>query len=174
MKKSIFICAFVQLSLFINAQRIHVGVFGGAAAYNGDLTSAIFPKKVTNGAVGITASYEVTEKVLVRLGGTYAIVGGADRFNKDTGIQARNLAFETVIVEGSLLGEYYLFNLYERKISPYFFAGLAFLKYDPYAYQGSQKVYLKPLSTEGQGITGYPDRKPYSPHSICSTFWRRN
>jgi hypothetical protein len=42
------------------AQRFHVGVFGGLAAYNGDLTEGIFPKKVTNGAIGITGNYELT------------------------------------------------------------------------------------------------------------------
>ena len=33
-------------SSIIAAQRIHVGVFGGASAYNGDLTDKIFPKKL--------------------------------------------------------------------------------------------------------------------------------
>jgi len=43
------------------AQRLHIGVFGGLAAYNGDLTDKVYPKKVTNGAIGITANYELTD-----------------------------------------------------------------------------------------------------------------
>ena len=54
-------------------------------------------------------------------------------------------------------------NLNERKYSPYFFAGLAVFHYNPYAYDANRnKVYLKPLSTEGEGVAGYPDRKQYS------------
>jgi hypothetical protein len=61
-----------------------------------------------------------------------------------------------------VVGEYYLFNLYDRKWSPYAFAGLAAYRYNPYAYYNGTKVFLQPLSTEGQNIIGYPDRKKYS------------
>jgi len=58
--------------------------------------------------------------------------------------------------EFSAVGEYYLFNLYERRISPYGFVGLAVFKFDPYAFDPAKnKVLLQRLSTEGQGITGY-------------------
>lgn len=160
------ICLFIFFSFSISvvsAQRIHVGVFGGLAAYNGDLVDKIFPKKVTNGAIGVTVNYEILDQIMVRAGFTYSIVGGADRFSDDATIRLRNLSFETSIIEFSAVGEYYLLNLYDRRYSPYAFAGLAVFKYDPYAYNGSsQKVFLKPLSTEGQGLSGYPDRKPYS------------
>ncbi len=138
------------------AQRVHIGVFGGLAAYNGDLTDKIFPKKVTNGAIGITVNYELTDQIFIRGGYTYAIIGGADRFSDKPGLVLRNLSFETEVHEFSAVGEYYLFNLYERKISPYGFAGLAVYKMNPYAFDvAKNKVFLKPLSTEGQGINGY-------------------
>lgn len=153
------------------SQSIHIGVFGGLAAYNGDLTEKIFPKKVTNGAAGITGTYEFSDQIMFRAGLTYAIVGGADRFSGDTELIKRNLSFETRLFEFSAVGEYYLFNLYDRRYSPYVFAGLAVFHYNPYAYTPQkQKVYLKPLSTEGQGITGYPDRKPYSLTQLALPF----
>jgi hypothetical protein len=143
--------------------QVHVGVFGGLAAYNGDLVDKIFPKKVTNGAIGITFNYELQDQIMLRGGFTYAVVGGADRFSDDPTLVLRNLAFETSLVEFSAIGEYYLFNLYERSYSPYAFAGLAIYHYNPYAFDANhQKTFLKPLSTEGQGVAGYPDRKPYS------------
>ena len=74
------------LSVLVNivfAQRFHIGVFGGLAAYNGDLTDKIFPKKVTNGAIGITGNYELTDNIMLRAGYTYTVVGGADRFSND-------------------------------------------------------------------------------------------
>lgn len=151
------------LTTTVSAQRFHIGVFGGLSAYNGDLIDKIFPKKVTNGAIGITGNYELTDNIMLRGGFTYTIVGGADRFNKDPELVKRNLAFETSITEFSLLGEYYLLNLYDNRISPYAFTGLAAYHFNPYAFNGStQKIYLKPLSTEGQGLAGYPGRKPYS------------
>lgn len=158
-------------SLTVSAQRFHIGVFGGLSAYNGDLTDKIFPKKVTNGAIGITGNYEITDNIMLRGGFTYTVVGGADRFNKDPDLVARNLAFETKITEFSLVGEYYLLNLYDNRISPYAFAGLAVYHFNPYAFNGStQKIYLKPLSTEGQGLAAYPDRKPYSLTQLALPF----
>ena len=100
---------------------------------------------------------------MLRAGYTYSIVGGADRFSDDPELVARNLAFETNISEFSLVGEYYLLNLYENRISPYAFAGLAVYHFNPYAYNGStEKIFLKPLSTEGQGLPGYPEKETYS------------
>ena len=162
MRYSFLVITCCFFSLVSSSQRVHVGVFGGFAAYNGDLTEKIFPKKVTNGAIGITANYEIVDQIMLRAGFTYSVVGGADRFSDKDYAVARNLSFETSIMEFSLLGEYYLLNLYERKYSPYLFAGLAVFHFDPYTYnESNQKVFLKPLSTEGQGISGYPDSKPY-------------
>lgn len=158
-------CIFI-LSLCISnivfAQRLHIGVFGGLAAYNGDLTDKIFPKKVTNGAIGITANYELTDNIMLRAGYMYTVVGGADRFSKDSALLARNLSFETSVSEFTVVGEYYLLSLYENRISPYVFAGLAAYHFNPYAFNGgTDKIYLRPLSTEGQGLPGY-GQKPYS------------
>lgn len=162
MKKTLLIILLSFIYSVSPAQRLHIGVFGGLAAYSGDLTDKIFPKKVTNGAIGITGNYEITDQIMLRAGVTYAIVGGADRFSDKPDIVLRNLSFETSIIEFSAVGEYYLMNLYERKYSPYFFGGLAVYHFDPYAYNGGNtKVYLQPLSTEGQGLPGYPDRKVY-------------
>ena len=67
--------------------------------------------------------------------------------------------------------EYYFFNLYDRRYSPYVFAGLAAYRFNPYAYNGtSDKIFLKPLSTEGQGIPGYPNREQYSLTQVALPF----
>jgi opacity protein-like surface antigen len=157
---SLILLLFITLNSS-HAQRLHLGVFGGLSAYNGDLTESVFPKKVSNGAIGVTANYELKDQVMLRAGITYSVVGGADRYNDKPDLLARNLSFETSIAELSVVGEYYFRNLYSYKFSPYIFGGMAVFKFNPYAYDASgQRVFLKPLGTEGQGIAGYP--KPYS------------
>ena len=156
MKRYSAVCILLLFTFSSSAQQWHIGLFGGVSAYNGDLTDKIFPKKVTNGAIGLTANYEFRDRIMFRAGFTYSVVGGADRFSDDPDLILRNLSFETSITEFSLVGEYYLMNLYDRKYSPYLFGGLAVYHFNPYAYNGTdEKIYLKPLSTEGQGLPGY-------------------
>ena len=53
--------------------------------------------------------------------------------------------------------------------SPYIFGGLAVFHFNPYTYdQQNNKVFLKPLSTEGQGLPGY--EKPYSLTQLALPF----
>jgi hypothetical protein len=169
MRTFILLLVFSLFAFTAEAQQFSLGVFGGASAYNGDLTTKIFPKKLTNGVIGITLNYELQDQITLRGGINYTIVGGADRFTGDTELIKRNLSFETRIIELNLLGEYYLFNLYDRRFSPYLFAGLAVFRFNPYAYTTTkQKVFLNPLGTEGQGLAGYP--KSYSLTQLAIPF----
>lgn len=171
MGKVSMVIAFLLISAAASAQRFHIGVFGGLAAYNGDLTEKMFPKKVTNGALGITGNYELTDNIMLRLGYTYTVLGGADRYSSDPELVKRNLSFETSLSEFQLVGEYYLFNLYEKRFSPYLFGGLAVYHYNPYTHTSAgDKVFLRPLSTEGQGLAGYGDRKPYGLTQLALPF----
>jgi opacity protein-like surface antigen len=171
MRRSWLVGSLILLSFACFSQKIHVGLFGGVSAYEGDLVDKIFPKKVTNGVVGVSVNYELMEQFMIRAGYSYTIVGGADRFSNNDSLIARNLAFETKINEFSLLGEYYFFNLNNQKFSPYVFGGLAVFHFNPYAFNGStQKIFLQPLSTEGQGLSQYPDRKPYSLTQLALPF----
>ena len=151
------------VSAFSHAQSWHVGVFGGLSSYNGDVVDRIFPAHgQTKGAVGLDLTYEYNDHINIRGGYTYARVSGYDKFNKSEELQKRNLSFETAISEFSLVGEYNIFSLYETRFTPYIYAGLAVFHYNPYAYDATNtKTYLKPLSTEGEGITGYSN-KAYS------------
>jgi hypothetical protein len=48
--------------------------------------------------------------------------------------------------------------------------GASLFNYDPYAYLKDEKYYLRPLGTEGQGDSLYPDRKPYSTMGLAIPF----
>ena len=117
------------------AQNVHVGIFGGLAAYQGDLTDKIFPKKVRNGAIGVTVNYELTPQIMLRGGFTYSVVGGADRYSNDDPLRARNLAFETHITEFSAIGEYYFFNLDETEVFALRFWRLGCFSFQPLCIQ---------------------------------------
>ena len=144
-----------------SAQNYHVGIFGGVSNYQGDLVDG--PYKQTKGAFGVTLGYELTDHFMVRAGLTHGKVAGADKYSPKPDLRLRNLSFESKITELSLVLEYSAFNLYNRKYTPYFFGGLALYHFNPYT-TGSNglQVFLKPLSTEGQGLSNYPDRHPYS------------
>jgi opacity protein-like surface antigen len=145
------------------AQNLHVGVFGGISAYQGDLQEKMLPKKLTNGVIGFTANYELTERIFIRGGFNYSVLGGDDKFAKDSALIRRNLSFESSITELSLVAEYYVFDLYDQKFSPYVFGGIGLFYFKPYTYDNNRnRVFLQPLSTEGQGLPQYPDRKKYS------------
>ena len=147
--------------LFVQAQRVHIGVAGGLANYNGDLLDKLYAKKITNGFIGLTVHYELQDQILIRGAYNFARVNGSDIYSEKPYLVLRNLSFESAISEFSVVGEYYLFNLYERRFSPYGFIGLGVFHFNPYSYDSTGiKVFLKPLSTEGQGI--YSNKKEYS------------
>lgn len=152
----------VLLLIFLNttAQNWHLGINGGLSNYNGDLIESYYVVPQTNGHIGFSLYYELFDQLLIRTNLNYAKINGDDRYNSSEYLTRRNLRFESTILEIAATGEFHLFNLYNKRYSPYLFAGFALFYFNPYAQDSAGgKVYLKPLSTEGQGI--YADRKPY-------------
>lgn len=140
----------------------HVNLFGGISNYSGDLQNKIFTTDQSYGAFGAGVQYDFTEHLSALSGFNYGHVGASDKFNKPD-LQLRNLSFQSGIFEWNLMGEYNLFDISEKRFTPYGFAGIAVYHFNPFAYDTlGRKVYLKPLSTEGEGLAQYPDRKPYS------------
>jgi hypothetical protein len=142
--------------------QFHLGIFGGTSSYNGELNDKLFNR--TKPAVGLSLNYELSDRVMLRSGFTYGSLEGGDVFWDNQFLKEnRNLHFKTNLLEASLVGELTAFNLYNIRWSPYAFAGVALFHYNPYTYSSSgEKVYLKPLSTEGQGLPQYPERSPYN------------
>lgn len=171
MKKLSFLLILFLLTYRAFAQSpFHIGVFAGIANYQGDLSSHNYQQ--SKPAFGVTANYELSDRVMLRGGLTFAKIAGADKYgNSDFLKQNRNLSFESNIAELSLVGELTVFNLNTIRWSPYVFGGLAVFHYNPYTYDTTNtKYYLKPLSTEGQGLSPYPDRKPYSLTQLAIPF----
>jgi hypothetical protein len=153
----------VILPFFGTGQRLHADFYGGASNYQGDLQSKVFTFDKAQLAGGAGLSYDLTNKFILRGAASFAQVQGNDKYNKDgKGVESRNLNFKSNIVEGHIALEYNLLDLSQHGFTPYMFGGIALYHFNPYTFDGAgYKVFLKPLSTEGQGLAQYPDRQPY-------------
>jgi opacity protein-like surface antigen len=156
------ICFLLLISELSEAQRWHVNLMGGVSNYSGDLQSKAYTFDQSAFAFGFGAQYDITRNFSAISNISFMKVGASDQYNS-ANLVFRNLSFQTNIIEWNLLGEYTFVDLTVKKFSPFVFAGIAVFHYDPFAFDTTgQKVYLKPLSTEGEGLPEYPGQKPYS------------
>ncbi|MGV3529936.1 MAG: DUF6089 family protein [Flavisolibacter sp.] len=156
---------------------IQEGEFGvglGAAHYFGDLNTKAklnAPKLAAN----IFFRKNLGNYIALRIGGTFAQLGYSDKYNTHNQFMlSRNLSFNTKIWELALQGD---FNFYRfmpgdpyYAFTPYMTVGVSLFNYDPYAYLGDEKYFLRPLGTEGQGDPAYPDRQQYSTIGMAIPF----
>jgi Domain of unknown function (DUF6089) len=163
MKQNILLLM-VVLPLAVFSQNFHADIFAGVATYQGDLQGKRLTFNQSHPAVGIGISYDLTSKLIARTAFTYGVLAGSDTKNTTAkGIEFRNLRFKSAVTELHLGLEYNFFRLEGKSITPYFFAAIAGYHFNPYTNDSAgAKVFLKPLSTEGQGLDAYPDRKNYS------------
>lgn len=160
MKKSIlFFLIFVTSALCAQPVRLHL--MAGFANYSGDIQQKRFTLNQSNAVIGAGATYNITDKFALRSDYSFAHLGADDKFNKAS-LRVRNLNFKTIIQELNLLGEYDILNTSDHRLTPYIFAGIGVFKFSPYTTDSAgNKVFLVGLSTEGQGLPGYPARKVY-------------
>jgi opacity protein-like surface antigen len=161
--KKLLIVALLGFFSTGHAQKLHLNLFAGVANYKGDLqynarSGKQFSLKQPNFAGGIGLEYELTEKLSARLGVTLAKINADDKVQ--LGQFERNLNFTSSVFDGMLALQYYILNPNKHLVSPYVFAGLAYFHFNPYTFDTSgNKVFLQPLSTEGQGFV--EGREPY-------------
>lgn len=161
MRKYLLLCLLVPVFTYAQDQKLHLTLFGGVANYQGDLQGRVFTFNQSHLGLGVGLKYDLTPHFGLRTNLNYGTIGAMDRENEPS-LRARNLSFESRLFEANLLLEYTLFDLSEKRFSPYIFGGIGLFHFKPYAYDtlGNQ-IALKPLSTEGQGLAAYPDRKEY-------------
>lgn len=180
LRKTITICVLFMGLQKANAQLMEpyvhqgeVGVSLGLAHYFGDLNpnSAINRPKT---AAGIFFRKQITNYIGIRLSGDYAMLGYSDVYSSNPVQNARNLSFNTNVWELAIAGDFNFFEFHPGfegyNFTPYIGLGVGVFSFDPYAYLGGQKYYLRPLGTEGQGSSLYPNLQPYSPIAISIPF----
>ncbi len=157
---ALFILLLTSIENEISAQEFGLQINGGLMNYGGDLQTKLYTFNESQLTAGANLIYQVKNFAL-RAGFTYGSVHADDK--KVDAFANRNLSFKSIITEGSLCLEYDFFSAdNDHKLIPYVFAGIGVYHYNPYTTYNSQKVYLQPLGTEGEGLTIYPDRKMYS------------
>jgi hypothetical protein len=167
-------------SLFVSAQReavIQEGEFGvgiGAGHYFGDLNTRAH---LNRPKIAATAFFRKNfgNYIAVRVGASFAQLGYSDIYNDHNSyMQTRNLSFNSNVWELALQGDFNFFRFMpgepDYNFTPYVTFGVGVFNYDPFAMLAGQKHYLRPLNTEGQGSSLYPDRKPYGSMAFCIPF----
>ena len=154
------------LSVQLHAQEHHeLGIMGGVANYYGDLQPSLFPSYGYKPVAGIVYKYFMNPFIGLRCGASYNALTASDSRSSIPADQARNLSFSTNLYElhGALEINFRPIEVKKKKFTPYIFGGISVFYFNPYAYDNAgNKVFLKPLSTEGEGLSMYPDRRPYS------------
>jgi hypothetical protein len=157
------------------AQHFHheVGIQAGVANYYGDLQTLSVPSYGFKPQGGINYKFFMSPHVGIRLGASFAQLTAADSLSNIPANRARNLSFATNLFEvhGGLEVNLLPIDIDRMKVSPYVFGGLALFYYNPYTTASNgDKVFLRPLSTEGQGLAQYPDRKQYNLVNVSFPF----
>lgn len=160
---------FTTLSFVGQSQSVvQEGEFGiglGAGHYFGDLNTRAH---LNRPKIAATAFFRKNfgNYIALRAGASFAQLGYSDVYNKhNTFMTQRNLSFNSNVWELALQGDFNFFRFMPGEpgfnFTPYISLGLGVFNYDPYAILSGQKYFLRPLNTEGQGNSLYPDRKPY-------------
>ena len=150
------------------AQEGEFGITAGLAHYFGDLNNRneINRPKI---ALGAFVRKQFGNYTAVRLSAHYALLGYSDIYSDNQYQLRRNLSFNTNIFEIALQGDFNFFKFIPtdpaHSFTPYATLGIGFFSYDPYAFYGNEKVYLRPLNTEGEGF--YKGRKSYGSMAMC-------
>ncbi len=149
------------------------GEFGiglGAGHYFGDLnTRARLNRPKLAGSIFFRKNFG--NYIALRVSASFAQLGYSDIYNKqNTYMQSRNLSFNSKVWELSLQGDFNFFRFMpgepEYSFTPYVTFGVGVFSYDPYAFLNGEKFFLRPLGTEGQGSSLYPDRTQYNSMAI--------
>ena len=172
---AVLICSCSQLKA--QESVVQEGEFGiglGGGHYFGDLNTRASLNRPKM-AASVFFRKNLGNYIAVRLGASYAQLGYSDKYNDfNKQMFTRNLSFNSNVWELSLQGDFNFFRFMpgepDYSFTPYITFGAGIFTYDPYAYLRDEKILLRPLNTEGQGSTLYPDRKPYSSMAISIPF----
>lgn len=144
----------------LHAQNLRLHVAGGMANYTGDIQEKTIDLRQAKWAATFGCTYDITDRIALRADYSVAKVGADDKKSNKRALLARNLNFFTQLNEFTLTTSYDFFRFRDYQL--YVFGGVGVYSFNPYTFDSlNKKIFLAPLSTEGQGLPEYPDRHPY-------------
>lgn len=147
-----------------------ISLFTGLINYQGDLNPNSFTLNHSNIATGLILRKPLNRWFTIRAGFTTGKIEASDSWNRDY-LKSRNLSFTTTLKEAYAGLEISVLDISTKKFTPYIYAGIAVFHFNPWARDNSgAKTYLNPLSTEGQGLSQYPEQKTYKLTQIALPF----
>lgn len=150
MKKLLLASCFLPLHAM--AQNFHFSARMGIAGYQGDLKAKTLSLKGAGLLGSIGARYDLTEHIAVR---SYISLTSlkADDKNGNSRMRSRNLNFKTGIFDWEATAQYSILNPNDSWWIPYAYLGIGIFHFKPHTKdENGDKVFLQPLSTEGQGF----------------------
>lgn len=166
----IILCSFFAIQL--DSQELYIRGYIGQTYYQGDLSPVTSVYSFSDGhpAVSFYVGTHVTESLTVGARFMKAHISGYDEDSFYRWKLERNLHFESPVYEFGLVTEFYLNRFFTKldkfNLNIYLTSGVNVFRFDPRAFFEGQMVDLPELSTEGQGLANYPDKKPYSQTQI--------
>lgn len=161
--KKVFFFLLICLPFQGFGQSWQAGGFVGISNYSGDLVQSRVDLKYTRYSLGLFIKRDINRYLTLRTGLSYGRIAGADSTNRDTLLLARNLSFRSPVFEAQLAAEINFLDIDEKHFTPYVFGGVALFSFYPTTKDASgNTVNLRPLRTEGQGLSQYPGRKQYN------------
>ena len=173
MKKiSLTVLCFLLIQFAALAQPWSISFSLGTSNYQGDIVDKPYSFDNSRLAVGFGTEYSISDRLSLKAMLHFASVTADDKDNSKPYLLSRNLNFTTGITELGITAHYDILNFNRFNLVPYVFGGIGVFHFNPFTYDSAgAKVFLNPLSTEGQGLTGiFPEVKPYSLTQFCIPF----
>lgn len=165
MPKFAAIILLLLITYNVRAQTWELGGSLGAAGYMGDLNPTN-PVKISGASFAGYVKRNFDGYFSVKLNYTFATVAAADSTSSNQQFRDRNLSFSSHIKELALIGEFnfmnYIPGVSHNRYTPYIFAGVGVLGFNPQTTYNGVVYDLQPLQTEGE--------KPYARRVLTIPF----
>ncbi|MEZ5041357.1 MAG: DUF6089 family protein [Saprospiraceae bacterium] len=154
MKNIVFLLLLLSSSVVVTAQRgWEAGPWAGATYYFGDLNTS-YNLSRPQFAAGMIARFNFNNRLAIKFSGNYGYILADDADSKNIYERARNLSFESPIIDGSAQFEFnflpYIHGSRDEYFTPYLFGGLTAFYFNPQAELNGEMYELRALGTEGQ------------------------
>lgn len=156
----------ISKSQINHSQMWEFGIWGGGAYYIGDIRIA--PQNVHRAirpAAGVFNRINLNERLAIKNSLGYGAITAYDEWSGHEFDVARNLSFKSNIYELTSQFEFNFFKFVlgseRHRFSPYVFAGITVLHFNPKAEYEGEWYELQPLGTEGQQFSDFTRNEPY-------------